>query len=117
MTLVPFLTCRWLMTILFADGGDTSHDILSLPLRREGDGLFERKKYDHALRKYKEALRIIVNDDFEIPLPFVGGGGIQSESYIKMECFRAMSLMGCCNEIGKCYQEMKNYKEVRGSSW
>lgn len=105
-------TCR-LMIVLLAGGGDTSHDILSLPLRIEGDALVEKKKYNQALRRYNEALRIIVNDAFEVPLPFVGGGGIWSESYIRMGCFQAISLMGCCNEIGKCYLEMKKYKEVR----
>lgn len=95
-----------------AEQDDTSHDILSLPLRIEGDGLVKKKKYDVALRRYKQAIRLVVGDDFEVPVPFMKGGGVRSEKYIEMGFHKLISLMGCCHEIGKCYMVMNNYKEV-----
>lgn len=91
--------------------GDLRFAFKALPILTTAKALVSAGRLDRAVGKYKEALPIIIGDDFEVPLSGARGG-VYSTKYVNMQLWRRVSLMQLCNLIGEVYAKMDMYEEV-----
>jgi len=68
------------------------------------------KAYDQAIGKYKEAIKEVVGEEFEVPQG--RKGGMKNEVYRKMTVWEKVSVMACCNGIALCLEEKGDVPQV-----
>ncbi len=85
-------------------------------LIKGGDNALQRRNYWGAEEKFQKALGLLANKDdnkAKIPLDPLDGGGVRSESYIKMDFHRRIVLQSCCRGMASALAGLGRDEEVR----
>lgn len=83
----------------------------------EAENFIRDGRFDDATVRFRDALAIITERKIRVPLDPADGGGVLSPVYLSFTMDECITAMTCCHGLSHCFNEMKQYKEVRTFSW